>query len=291
MDNLLSALSNQVAAAVAQASTRVITVHARPRVTSSGIVWAKGLVVTANHTIARTGAIPLTLADGQRVEAKLRARDAATDIALLESDSVDATALETADKPDLVPGTFLVAVGRNADTGPTASLGILSAAGGPWRTWRGGHLDNFLRLDMQLHPGLSGGIVVDSEGRFVGMASDGLSRLSPLAVPGATLARVIADLSERGRVARGYLGVGLQGVQLSSGPGVIILSVEPSSPAERSGLLVGDVLTAFDGLPLEAPDDVQEFLSTRKPGAKLAARIVRGGQNIELNVELGERTE
>jgi S1-C subfamily serine protease len=288
MDNLLSALSNQIASAVAKAAANVVTVHGRPRVTSSGIVWAKGLVATADHTLTRTEGIHLTLADGRRVEAKLHGRDSATGIALLIADEVEAPALE-ASAVDLRPGAMLVAVGRNADTGPTASLGILSAAGGPWRTWRGGTLDRFLRLDMSLHPGSAGGIVVDGDGRFFGMAHDGLSRLSPLALPVSTLERVIAELRERGRVARAYLGVGLQGVETKSGAGAIVLSVEADSAADSAGLLVGDVLTALNGFDLAGPDDVQEFLAAHPPGAKVAARIVRGGQNIELSIELGER--
>ena len=288
MDNLLSALSNQIAAAVATAAANVVTVHARPRVTSSGIVWGDGLVVTADHTIARTEGIQLTLADGRRVDAKLHGRDSATGIALLSAEGVAGTTPDTS-AAETRPGAMLVGVGRNADTGPTASLGILSAAGGAWRTWRGGTLDNFLRLDMTLHPGSAGGIVVDSDGRFVGMATDGLSRLSWLAIPGATLARVVAELREKGRVARGYLGVGLQGVAYAGGHGAIVLSVEEASAAHRAGVLVGDVLIAMDGTEVADPEDVQRFLAERSPGAKVATRIVRGGQNIELSIELGER--
>lgn len=284
MDNLLSALSDQVAAAVARAAASVVTVHARPRVTSSGVIWAPGWIATADHTLTRTEGIQLTLADGRRVDAKLRGRDAATGVALLSSGGVEGPALG-APASDLRPGTMLVGVGRNADTGPTASLGILSAAGGAWRTWRGGTLDNFLRLDMAMHPGSAGGIVADGEGRFVGMATDGLSRLSWLAIPAATLDRVIGELREKGRVARGYLGVGLQGVA----QGAIVLSVEQDSAAARAGVLVGDVLVAMDGTEVASPEDVQEFLAGRAPGANVVARIVRGGQNIELSIELGER--
>lgn len=289
MDNLLSDLSNQVAAAVAKASANVVTVHARPRVTSSGIVWAKGLIATADHALARTEGIQITLADGRRADAKLHGRDAATGIALLAAEGVEGPALETS-TVEPRPGTMLVGVGRNADTGPTASLGILSAASGAWRTWRGGTLDNFLRLDMTMHPGSAGGIVVDGEGRLIGMATDGLSRLSWLAIPAATLDRVIGELREKGRVARGYLGVGLQGVAYAGGHGAIVLSVEEASAAHRAGVLVGDVFIAMDGTEVASPEDVQEFLAGRAPGAKVAARIVRGGQNIELSIELGERS-
>ncbi len=291
MENLLSAFSEQVASTVAAAAASVVTVHARPRVTSSGVVWAKGLVVTADHAISREEGIHLTHAGGERVDARLKARDSATGIALLEYDGPEAPAPKAHAGGAAIPGHLMLAIGRNADTGVTASMGILSAAGGPWRTWRGGHLDQFLRLDMNLHPGSSGGLVVDSEGKFFGLATDGLSRLSPLAIPVSTLTRVVGELLAKGRVSRGYLGVGLQSVKLASGRGVIVLSVEDASAAERAGLLVGDVVTAIDDAPVASPDDVQEALATRAPGTKIAARIVRGGQNIEVNVELGDRAK
>ena len=291
MDNLLRTFSDLAAAVVSRAASSVITIHARPRIASSAIVWSNGLAVTADHTVTRTEEIHAGFADGQRVEARLKARDAATGIALIEFDAPGIEAVDRSLEPDLRPGSLLFAVGRNADTGPTAAMGILSAAGGPWRTWRGGHLDRFLRLDMNLHPSAAGGIVVDSEGRFAGMASDGLSRLSPLAVPVATLERVITELRDKGRVARGYLGVGLQSVELASGPGVIVLSIEPDSSADKGGLLVGDVITALDEVAIAGPEDVRMFLSGRSPGMKIATRIVRGGQNIELTVELGDRSK
>lgn len=287
MDSL-AAISSQLAGTVSRAAQSVVTVHGRPRVTSSGVIWAPGLVVTAAHTLAREEGIHLTLPDGSRAEAKLRGKDAATDIALLEYEGTHSPFPRTP-VTEFAPGSLLLAIGRNADTGPTASLGILSAAGGTWRTWRGGELDRFLRLDLSLFPGSSGGVVVDTEGRLYGIASNGLSRLSPLAIPLSTIERVVKDLADKGRVSRGYLGVGFQPVQLPSGQGLIVLHVESGSAADKAELLVGDVITGLDSHKVAEIEDVQAFLAAKKAGDKVTARIVRGGQNIELAVELGER--
>lgn len=288
MEISLAQFSTELASLVSRTAGSVVTVHARPRITSSGVLCAPGVVVTADHTVTRDEQIHLTLPSGERVAAQLKGRDGSTDLAVLtfEGDGGTPVAHTAADAK---AGHLLLAVGRNADTGPTAALGILSAAGGEWKTWRGGKLDQFLRLDVSLFPGSVGGAVVDIEGRFVGVASDGLSRLSPLAIPAATVERVVAELLEKGRIARPYLGVGLQPVQLPSARGLILLSVEPESAADKAGLLVGDVLLGFGDDATEDPGDVQTVLHRHQPGDKLNARIVRGGEHIQVEVAIGEK--
>ena len=284
MEISLAHLSTELASLVGRASASVVTVHARPRITSSGVLWAPGVVVTADHTVTREEQIHLTLPSGERVAAQLKGRDGSTDLAVLTFEGDGGTPVDQAGAR-AEAGNLLLAVGRNADTGPTAALGILSAAGGEWKTWRGGKLDQFLRLDVSLFPGSVGGAVVDMQGRLVGVASDGLSRLSPLAIPVATVGRVVAELLAKGRV----LGVGVQPVQLPAGTGLILLSVEAASAAEKAGLLVGDVLLELGTLRTEDPGDVQTVLHQHQPGDRLTARIVRGGEHIQVEVEIGER--
>lgn len=288
MEISLAHFSSELASLVARTAGSVVTVHARPRITSSGVLWAPGAVVTADHAVTRDEQIHLTLPSGERVAAQLKGRDGSTDLAVLTFEGDGGTPV-TRTTADAKAGHLLLTVGRNADTGPTAALGILSAAGGEWKTWRGGKLDQFLRLDVSLFPGSVGGAVVDIEGRFVGVASDGLSRLSPLAIPAATVERVVAELLEKGRIARPYLGVGLQPVQLPAARGLILLSVEPESAADKAGLLVGDVLLGFADAATEDPGDVQAILYRHQLGDKLNARIVRGGEHIQVEVVIGEK--
>ncbi len=288
MDNPLAHLSAQLVETVAQAAQHVVTIHARPRMTASGVVWTPGLAVTADHAVARDHDIHLTLPDGTRVPAELKGRDAATNLAVLHF-SGSASAAQRG-PVDPAPGSIVIAVGRSADTGPRAAFGIVSTASGPWRTWKGGQMERLLRLDLALNPAAVGGLVVDASGGVVGLATDGLSRLAPIAIPAVTVSRVVAEILASGRVRRAFLGVGLQPVSIPQGPGQILLAIETGGPAESAGLLVGDVILAAQGQPLTEGDTLQRIVESLAPGAALALRIVRAGQTIEQTVTLGERS-
>jgi S1-C subfamily serine protease len=291
MTNDLMLLSGQLSQVVTSVSSAVVSVHGRPRIPSSGFAWGATLIVTSDHAlVSRDDRVEVTLPNGDRVPAAVRGRDGASDVALLEVPGADLKPVERAGVPELRPGAILLAVGRNADTGPTASMGILSAAGGAWRTWRGGQMERFLRLDLSLFPGSAGGAVVDAEGRLVGLASDALSRLSPLAVPVETVARVVAELESRGHVRRAFLGVGTHPVEAGGRKGLILLSVDGGSAADRAGLLVGDVLLSLGGESTEEPEALQDHLARLDPGHETTVRIIRGGEIIDVSVQLGERS-
>jgi S1-C subfamily serine protease len=131
---------------------------------------------------------------------------------------------------------------------------------------------------------------VDTAGRVLGIATSALSRIAGLAVPASTVDRVVDELLRTGHVARGYLGLGLHPVVLPDGStGLIMLSAEPDGPAARAGVLIGDILVALAGQPVRDTDDIQSALDSQSVGKPIAARIVRGGQVIELNITVGER--
>ena len=156
-----------------------------------------------------TSASPL--ADGRKVPATLAGRDPGTDLAVLRVEGVDA-APSFAPAESVKTGNLALAVARSADLGATATMGVISAVGGAWSTWRGGRLDQYIRLDVSLYPGSSGGAVVDTAGRVLGIATSALSRAAGVAIPAATIERVAGELLSKGRIPRGYLGVGLQPV-------------------------------------------------------------------------------
>jgi S1-C subfamily serine protease len=190
----------------------------------------------------------------------------------------------------LRPGQVVLAIGRSPDSGVNATMGIMSAVSGPWRSWRGGQIDQYLRLDLTLYPGSSGGAVVDTAGRVLGIATSALSRIAGLAVPASTVNRVVDELLRSGHVSRGYLGLGLHPVSLPDGStGLIVLSAEPDGPAARAGVLIGDILVALAAQPVRDTDDIQSTLDSKSVGKPIAARIVRGGQVIEVNITVGER--
>lgn len=290
MEQELVALSNELAGAVEQAGRAVVSVNARPRFGSSGVLWRPGVIVTSEHTIRRREEIGITLPDGRTTSATLAGRDPGTDLAVLKLADNGVLAANLGSTETLKPGHMVLAIGRSPDSGVNATMGIMSAVSGPWRSWRGGQLDQYLRLDLTLYPGSSGGAVVDTAGRVLGIATSALSRIAGLAVPVSTVNRVVDELLRTGHVSRGYLGLGLHPVALPDGStGLIVLSAEPDGPAARAGVLIGDILVALGGKPVSDTDDIQAVLSGESVGKPVAARIVRGGQAIELNITVGER--
>jgi S1-C subfamily serine protease len=302
----LRALSDDLAAAVERAARSIVAIHARPRIPASGIYWRDGIIVAASHTVRRDQDITIALGDGGRAKAHVAGRDGGTDIAVLRFDSAPPTgALSVAARaPDdeLRVGALVLAVGRPGDTGVSASLGLVSAVGDRWRTWSGGEIDRFVRLDLAVYDGFSGGPLVDADGRVLGMNCSALARGTPLTIPNVTVQRVVDALLTRGHVARAYLGVAMQPARLTrslaerlqlgdDARGVLVIMVESDSPADRGGLLVGDVILSAAGSSVAEPQDVAELLGTERVGAALELSVVRGGERKTITVTVGERPQ
>jgi S1-C subfamily serine protease len=262
--------------------------------------WGPDLVVTADHTIAREEDIRVTLADGKSLTGSLLGRDPGADLAALKVPGLGpAPAMNIQDKPVL--GEFALVIGRSPDSGANASLGIIGAVSGSWRTWRGGRLEQYIRLDAMLYPNSSGGAVVNSRGSILGIATSALSRVAGLAIPAADVTRVTKELLEKGYVPQGYLGVGVypaaipeslkSKLSLQNATGILILNVEKGGPAERAGMLLGDVLISLDSTPMEKIEDLQTFCASGVIGKSVNARIIRGGALIEKSIVAGERPQ
>ena len=288
MANELAALSQELAGAVEAASKHVVAVHARPRFSSSGVFWRPGVVVTAEHTIRREEEITVTLPDGSNVPATLAGTDSGTDLAVLRVAGAGLDAPQAAGT--ILPGHVALSIGRSQDSGVNASMGILSAVSGEWRTWRGGRLDHYIRLDLTLFPGSDGGLIINTAGETIGIATSALSRIAGLAIPAANVNRVVDEILARGSVSRGYLGVGLQPVELPDHQkGLIVLSLEPEGPAAKAGLLIGDIVTAVAGVAVGDTDDVQLALEKHGAGTSVELGLLRGGEARKLSVVVGER--
>ena len=293
MEALLS-LSNDLAGAVERVAPSMVTVHAR-RLPSTGIHWRPGIVVTADHTVRTEQDITVTTSEGRSLPAVLAGRDPGTDLAVLRVTDLGAPTATAGADTGLRVGHMVLALGY----GPRASWGVISALGPRWRSWRGGEIDRLVRLDLVLYPGFSGGPLVDATGRVVGLNTSGLARESALAVPMTTVSRVADELSSKGHVSRGYLGVGMQPVRLpeplraalglESDSGLIIVTVEPDGPAARAGVLLGDVLVTLDGTPTRDLEDVQGRLGPDRIGRAVSALVVRAGTRAELRITVGER--
>src|SRR6202163_2451161 len=282
----LVALSNDVAATVERVAAGVVAVEARSRIGSSGFFVRPDLILTADHAL-ESDEVEIVRAGGETEPASIAGRDPSTDLALLRVEK-PGTALEFAPAEALRVGAIVLAVARDDDGDLAASMGVLSAVGAGWRTWQGGQIDRFVRPDLSLYPRFAGSPLVDVTGRVIGLNTGGLSRRQTLTVPATTIERVVdALLTRGGRIPRGYLGVALQGVQ----GGVIVLGVEPNSPADRGGLIVGDIITALGGTRVEDADDVHAQLGASTVGAALAVDVLRGGTPQRADVVVGERPE
>ncbi len=289
MANELAALSDELALAVERAGQAVVAVHARPRFSSSGVFWRPGIVVTAEHTIQREEEITVTLADGSNAPATLAGSDPGTDVAVLRVEGSGSTPILRAGGVP-APGNLVLAIGRSQDSGVNATMGIASAVSGAWRTWRGGRLDHYIRLDLTLYPGSSGGVAINVAGEAFGIVTPALSRIAGVAIPTTTVDRVVDEILKRGRVIRGYLGVGLQPVELPDHQkGLIVLSLEPDGPAAKAGVLIGDILVSLDGKAMPDTDDIQSVLESHSVGQGVEAGLLRGGVSKKVAIAIGER--
>ena len=296
MASVVEGISNELAGMVEAAGPAIVRVEGRRRLPASGIVWSDdGIVVTAHHVVERDDRIGVGLADGNKVDAELVGRDPTTDLAVLRVEGAQPSSAKSAQVDDLSVGHLVLALGRPGRT-VQATLGIVSALGTSWRTAAGGTIDRYLQTDVVMYPGFSGGPLVDADGKVLGLNTSALRGVS-LTIPSLTVDRVVESILSHGSVQRGYLGVGVQPVnlpealaeELGQETGLILISVEPGSPAEAGGLTLGDTLLSVHGEPVRRLDDLLSLLSGELVGEEVLIRILRGGEPGEQKVTVGER--
>lgn len=293
--DVLSALSNQMADAVEQIAPSLVLINGRQRYPASGIVLATDTVLTADHILEREDDLTILTHDSRTLSAQFVGRDSATDVAVLHVANLGLEPAVAANMPRV--GQFVLAVGRPSSDGPMASIGIVSAIGGPLRTTQGAMLERYIRTDATPYPGFSGGPLINTRGAVLGMTTTGLVNSIAFAVPSEIAWKIAETITEQGYVKRGYLGISCQPVPLppaqrtesSQEVGLLVVRVEDDSPAEHGGLLLGDILIALDGQSITDTDDLQALLTGERVDAPVAVDIIRGGVRQKLQVTIGQR--
>lgn len=298
----LQAYSDELAAVVAQVARSVARVQARQRIAGTGVVWnTDGAIVTADHVVEREENIRVVL-DGATYEAELAGRDPTTDLAVLRiKPDRPLQPAQVADSKTLKQGNLVFAVGRPWGAEAIVSGGIVSALGkfGMGNGWGAQFRDGLIHSDVTLYPGFSGGPLADASGRVVGINSSVLGRDLSLAIPVETVTDIAQQLLSKGRVQRGYLGIGVQKISLQQAlaqklgltqeTGLMILQVEADTNAEKAGLLPGDILVGLNGSTIARVRELNRWLANESGGRSVNARIIRGGELKEIPITVGVR--
>jgi len=292
-------LSNALASATERAAASAVAVHTESRGSSSGLIWRSGVIVTSEHALRRDEEIQVTLPNGRVVAATLAGRDASTDLAVLKCSEAASAPEAFGDPAALKPGSLTLVVGRTRASGPVAALGVVSLVTAERHTWTGSTLAPYVRLDIALQPTAVGGAVVDAQGRVVGVATPRFGRFGVVAIPASVINRIVDTLLQKGHIPQGYLGIGLQPVRLPDAlrqslqrtekTAAIVLEVQPESPAQKAGVVIGDILVAIAGHPITRLEDVHSQLQGEAIGKKLAFEFVRGGAIQKGSITVGER--
>lgn len=283
---LLSAFSAELADVVARVSAGVVEVRAREHGAGAGTVWRSDGTIVTNHHVSPREQAEVVLADGRTLSAIAVARDPGNDLAVLKVAAQDLPAVTIGDAHALRPGELLLAIGHPFGVRGAVTTGVLSTALPRQASEREREL---IRADITLGPGNSGGPLVDTRGRVVGinaMVTGGLA----LAVPSHLVDRLVAGRSERRR-----LGVAVREVELTpvaatrvglaSRRAVLVMGLAADGPAERAGILVGDLLVALGGVQLNSPEDLVRTLTGYQADG-VRVRLLRGGVPLEIEVLL-----
>lgn len=293
--NVLRELSNQMADAVEHVTPALVLVDGRQQRPASGVIYAEDLILTASHVVDRESDITIQTADKRTLPAKLVGRDQSTDLAVLRVVGLKDAA--PVSEETVRVGQLVMAVGYAPNEGPMASAGVVSTIGGPLRTQQGTSLERYIRTDATPYPGFSGGPLIDMQGSVLGILTTGLVNGVALAIP-TSIAKNIADaLAKQGYIKRGYLGISSQLVQLPTAQragrtqedGLLIVKVDENSPAQKGGILVGDILITLDGRTIRDSEDLHILLSGDRVGKAIPVEVIRGNAVQTLQITIGQR--
>lgn len=269
----------------------------RSRATGSGsgfVITPDGLVLTNSHVVHRAERVEVALPDGRRFDAHLVGDDPDTDLAVVRIDGPDLRAVDLGDSDRLRPGQLVIAIGNPFGFQYSVTAGVVSALGRSLRATTGRLMDNIIQTDAALNPGNSGGPLVTSRGDIVGVNTAVILPGQGLcfAIPINTAKFVVGKLIRDGRIRRGYIGIAGQNVPLqrrtvhahglAAPSGVLVVGIEPESPAGVAGLREGDIIVSFEATTIPGIDDLHRLLTDTRIGVPAELTILRHGQKRNL---------
>ena len=290
--DLIAQFSAALAARVAAAAPVCVALTAGDW-HGSGILWRPDTVITSEEALGHHDTATILL-PGTKIPATLAGRDPATNIAVFRLETPLPGTLPPAGAMPRV-GSLALILGADTTGAATARLAMVHATGPEWHGMAGGRIDALIRLDVRLGTD-EGGPVLDASGAFLGMAAAGPRRRA-LVIPAATIARVVDPLLKDGRIARGFLGVGLRSVAISEDfraaagqtRGAMVLQLAPRSPAGAAGVLPGDILLALDGQRFGQGQRIVSLMEPERIGQAVVLRLLRGADAREVTVTVGAR--
>jgi len=292
----LSTLSNELSALVDAIAPSVVQVQGRRR-SASGVSFGDDAVVTTVRAIGRETGLHVRRHDGQAFDAELVGWDPATSLAVLNAKGLGLAAAAHGDTSVRV-GHLAVAVARSWSNVVTASAGIVAIIGGPLPTGRRRSIEQVFRTTAPMHDGFAGGAFAGASGDVIGITTAASIRGLGVVIPASIAWRAASDVLKHGRPRRGYLGIAGQPVELAERQrggtnrdrGLLVVGLTPGGPADAGGVLVGDVLIAFDGQPVSSPEDLLDLLTADRVGKTIVTTLLRGGTPLNLDLSVTERT-
>ncbi|MPZ16871.1 MAG: PDZ domain-containing protein [Luteitalea sp.] len=293
--SLWQQLSGDIAAQVQRAAASVVRIDVASGRPATGLIVAPDLVIAADHALAADDELAVTR-DDQRVPGAVVGRDPVSDLVVLRASGLGGSPLTLAATLPQV-GEIVLALWRDWRGGVAAGLSVVAGLPGPFRVARGTSLDVLIRTTLLPARGVSGGAILDANGRVAGMSTAGLARGSVVALPAAVVRHALEELQAHGRIRRGYVGVALQRVRLPADQRVaegkrtalLVVGVEEEGPAASAGVRIGDLVVGCDGEQLSDIEELQAALRPDRVGQSIELDLLRGGSTLRLAVTVGER--
>ncbi|HVN22337.1 MAG TPA: trypsin-like peptidase domain-containing protein [Syntrophorhabdales bacterium] len=318
-DNLLDAYSRAVTGAVEKIAPSVVKIDVKQRIlhrisgrgepdelqgSGSGFIFTPdGFILTNSHVVHRAVSVGVTLSDGRGYPAYMVGDDPDTDLAVIRIDAPNLSAAALGDSSPLRVGQLVIALGNPYGFYSTVTAGVISALGRSLRSQSGRLIDDVIQTDAALNPGSSGGPLVTSSGEVIGVNTAVILPAQGIcfAIAVNTAKFVVAGLMKEGRIRRSYIGVAGQTVplhrrvvrfyRLHAESGVLVESIEKGSPAQRAGLLKGDIIVGFDDKPIGAIDDLHRELTQKKVNKSIRMTLLRGTEKLAVEITPAERPE